>query len=335
MGCYESKNDDNTNKKLSNKLPFDTIETNRVVFTDIDFDEEVTDKLDSLESRFSKYTHKASSSTKKKKTDIYDVFDSRKIPTYIILTRKKLSIEVIESKSLDLSLKLTINPGGLEGSLRKAIDGSTFFGSKSKRQLSVNDINDFNFPDSEKLDIRHFEIKYNTQVDEYHIKCLSSSGLFLKIPKGEKVQLKKGMIINFINYYILVGINNEGSTTFQSDKEQNSTITLQIMSSDNILNEKVIFSSEKNKKYSIGRKNNKFNNDLTINNENVSRCQCSITYEYENWWLSDSDGLCETVNGTWFLPDEFYPLKENTFFRIGTSQFRCKIIKDMSKLETI
>ncbi len=50
------------------------------------------------------------------------------IPQSEINKGKKLFLKVIESENVLVGLILTINPGGLEGSNRKARDGVVFFG---------------------------------------------------------------------------------------------------------------------------------------------------------------------------------------------------------------
>ena len=51
-----------------------------------------------------------------------------KIPSTIIQTKKQLQLTIIESKHLQEGKILSINPGGLIGSERDALDGITFFG---------------------------------------------------------------------------------------------------------------------------------------------------------------------------------------------------------------
>ena len=53
---------------------------------------------------------------------------SMKIPLTIIQTKKQLQLTIIESKHLQEGKILSINPGGLIGSERDALDGITYFG---------------------------------------------------------------------------------------------------------------------------------------------------------------------------------------------------------------
>lgn len=58
-------------------------------------------------------------------------------------------------------------------------------------------MNDFNFPEEDVIGKRHFEIKYDMQRDNYKIKNLFGSGLFVKITK-KFVKLSK--YITLTNY---------------------------------------------------------------------------------------------------------------------------------------
>ena len=51
-----------------------------------------------------------------------------KIPSTIIQTKKQLQLTIIESKHLQEGKILSINPGGIIGSERDALDGITYFG---------------------------------------------------------------------------------------------------------------------------------------------------------------------------------------------------------------
>jgi hypothetical protein len=51
-----------------------------------------------------------------------------KIPLSIIQTKKQLQLLIFESKFLQEGKILLINPGGIIGSERDALDGITYFG---------------------------------------------------------------------------------------------------------------------------------------------------------------------------------------------------------------
>lgn len=58
--------------------------------------------------------------------------------------------------------------------------------------------------------------------------------------------------------------------------------------------------------------------------EDVSRKQCILIFEENNWYINDGDGENKSSNGTWFYPEKFFNIYENMVFRIGTTSFLCK-----------
>lgn len=119
-----------------------------------------------------------------------------------ILGARLLKLTIKESKFNNIGQVLEINNQGLTGSIRKANDGSVFFGQSNPDQL-----NDFILQSEEGINLRHFEIKYEPIKNEYIIKNISGSGVFIKIDKP--MILKSGMIISFGTNHILVKITNE------------------------------------------------------------------------------------------------------------------------------
>jgi hypothetical protein len=51
-----------------------------------------------------------------------------------------------------------------------------------------------------------------------------------------------------------------------------------------------------------------------------------IFYENNNWYIVDSDGMNESLNGTWFLADEYMDIYEDMTFRAGTTSFRANFL---------
>ena len=76
----------------------------------------------------------------------------------------------------------------------------------------------------------------------------------------------------------------------------------------------------------IGRlKNNE--TDFSFADEDVSRKQCILTFEDNNWYISDGDGENESSNGTWFYPEKYFTIKDGMIIRMGTTSFECKFIQ--------
>ena len=67
-------------------------------------------------------------------------------------------------------------------------------------------------------------------------------------------------------------------------------------------------------------KNNEI--DFTFDDEDVSRKQCVISFEENNWYLVDGDGIKNSSNGTWFFPEKYYNINDGLIFRIGTTIFQ-------------
>lgn len=234
---------------------------------------------------------------------------------------KILTLTVIESRYIPINEELIITKDGLINSARKEYDGCTFFGNNSETD---NIKNDYNFPDQEKVGPKVFIIKYNQQRNDYFIKDLKGSGLFIKINNNTPFKLRHNTVCSFVNTHILVQFPNQSnqSTTFHSEKES-FEIKLNIVT-DSSRNETYVYT--KNDKITIGRKREKQICNIEIENSTVSRLQCTIYQKDNNWYIVDSDGGTNgTVNGTWVLAEEYYQIVNETTLRSGTTIFKCKI----------
>ena len=125
---------------------------------------------------------------------------------------KYLKLTIQESKFNQVNHILKINNFGLEGSTRPNKDGSVYFGQKGEFN------NDFILQQEEGLNSRHFEIKYENTLNDYFIKNIKESGVFIKI--NEPIALRHGMVISFGSNHVLVNISEEND---QRDNE--STIS--------------------------------------------------------------------------------------------------------------
>ena len=86
---------------------------------------------------------------------------------------------------------------------------------------------------------------------------------------------------------------------------------------------KISFDSKKKQIIRIGRLKNE-ETDFVFEDDDVSRKQCMIIFEENNWYLVDGNGIDPSSNGTWFYPEKFFNIYENMVFRIGTTSFLCK-----------
>ena len=89
---------------------------------------------------------------------------------------------------------------------------------------------------------------------------------------------------------------------------------------------KVTFDSKNKKIVRIGRLKND-ETDFSFADEDVSRKQCLLTFEDNNWYISDGDGENESSNGTWFYPEKYFTIKDGMIIRMGTTSFECKFIQ--------
>lgn len=62
--------------------------------------------------------------------------------------------------------------------------------------------------------------------------------------------------------------------------------------------------------------------------ESTSRLQCTITYirDIGKWRIVDSDGSTKkSLNGTWFLADEYIKIETGMLIRVGTTTFEAEL----------
>ena len=90
---------------------------------------------------------------------------------------------------------------------------------------------------------------------------------------------------------------------------------------------KITFDSRKNQIIRIGRIKNE-ETDFVFEDEDVSRKQCMIIFEENNWYIVDGNGKNPSSNGTWFFPEKYFNILEGLMVRMGTTLFECKYIQD-------
>ena len=87
------------------------------------------------------------------------------------------------------------------------------------------------------------------------------------------------------------------------------------------------FDSRKKQQIRIGRIKNE-ETDFAFEDDDVSRKQCMIIYEDNNWYIVDGDGEKPSSNGTWFYPEKYYNINDGLIIRIGTTLFECQNIEE-------
>ena len=89
---------------------------------------------------------------------------------------------------------------------------------------------------------------------------------------------------------------------------------------------KITFDSRKKREIKIGRIKNE-ETDFAFEDNDVSRKQCMIIYEDNNWYIVDGDGINPSSNGTWFYPEKYFNIIDGLIIRIGTTLFECKYLE--------
>ena len=90
---------------------------------------------------------------------------------------------------------------------------------------------------------------------------------------------------------------------------------------------KITFDSRKKQKIRIGRIKNE-ETDFVFEDVDVSRKQCMIIFEDNNWYIVDGDGEKPSSNGTWIYPEKYFNITDGLIVRIGTTVFECNIFED-------
>ena len=117
----------------------------------------------------------------------------------------------------------------------------------------------------------------------------------------------------------------------KSEEVENRNIVV-----SSLLTLEVLFGEDERRKKSFDSKNKKIvkigrltNNetDFSFSDEDVSRRQCVLTFEDNNWYINDGDGINESSNGTWFYPEKYFTITEGMIIRMGTTSFECKFIE--------
>ena len=91
---------------------------------------------------------------------------------------------------------------------------------------------------------------------------------------------------------------------------------------------KITFDSRKDQVIRIGRIKNE-ETDIVFEDDDVSRKQCMIVFEENNWYIVDGNGINPSSNGTWFYPEKFFEITDGLIVRMGTTLFECKYIQDI------
>ena len=90
---------------------------------------------------------------------------------------------------------------------------------------------------------------------------------------------------------------------------------------------KITFDSRKNQIIRIGRIRNE-ETDFMLEEDDVSRKQCMIVFEENNWFIVDGNGINPSSNGTLFYPEKYFNITDGLIVRMGTTLFECQYLQD-------
>ncbi len=137
--------------------------------------------------------------------------------------------------------------------------------------------------------------------------------------------LENGDLFSFSNFLIEVKIDIISEEVNERNIVTSTLLTLQVLFGENE-QRKISFDSRVNKLIRIGRLQNN-ETDVVFVDEDVSRKQCILIYEDNNWYINDGDGENPSSNGTWFYPEKYFNISDNLVIRMGTTSFLCKFEK--------
>ena len=136
--------------------------------------------------------------------------------------------------------------------------------------------------------------------------------------------MENGDLFSFSNFLIQVKIDIKSEDIDDRNLVTSTLLTLEVLFGENE-KRKISFDSNDKKIIRIGRLKND-ETDFIFPDEDVSRKQCVLTYDDNNWYINDGDGENPSSNGTWFFPEKYFTITEGMIIRMGTTSFECRFI---------
>ena len=137
--------------------------------------------------------------------------------------------------------------------------------------------------------------------------------------------MENGDLFSFSNFLIQVKIEIKSEEINDRNIVTSTLLTLEVLFGENE-RRKISFDSKDKKIIRIGRLKNS-ETDFSFSDEDVSRKQCILTYDDNNWYINDGDGGNQSSNGTWFYPEKYFTITDGLIIRMGSTSFECKIIQ--------
>ena len=139
--------------------------------------------------------------------------------------------------------------------------------------------------------------------------------------------LKNDDLISFSYFMLLIKIDIKSEETDDSNTVIASLLSIEVIFGEE-QRRKITFDSRKKQKIRIGRIKNE-ETDFAFEDDDVSRKQCMIIFEDNNWFIVDGDGEKPSSNGTWFYPEKYFNISDGLIIRMGTTIFECKVFEDL------
>jgi len=245
-----------------------------------------------------------SENSKKKKIQIPKI----KITNEEIINGPICSIEEIYSSSILKKDKLIINPGGLIGGREKK-DGISYFVLPNSSFQFKDYILNLN---SKNNDYYLFMIYYDVENKKYFIDFNEdfSRKISIHLFGQMNIPIKQKEIISFGDLIIelVPNLNNN---------------SIQLI---NLKEDKILEYEKEEKIITIGKGNNC---KICLENKmNISQIQCTLIFDFkENLWvLSDGFEDQNSINGTWMVASNTYPLYNNLEIDVFSNFLKINIV---------
>ena len=138
--------------------------------------------------------------------------------------------------------------------------------------------------------------------------------------------MKNDDLFSFSYFMLQIKIEIKSEEINNSNTVIASLLTLQVLFGEK-QRRKITFDSRLKQIVRIGRIKNE-ETDFAFEDEDVSRKQCMIIYEDNNWFIVDGDGVRGSSNGTWFYPEKYFNIYDGLILRIGSTSFQCEYLLD-------
>jgi hypothetical protein len=161
----------------------------------------------------------------------------------------------------------------------------------------------------------YFKIKYDFLSHKYYLKDMGESfGTYIKI---DNTNIKEKAVINIGNTYLAFSYNIYLNN--QNKNKSKKYLFLKIINENNQY-EPIILEEDKSS-YLIGRAKNC---DIQINDNFLSKINCTLYFENEMWKLRDGEKYGNnSSNGTWLYTSEDNEIYDKMIFKSNKYNFYC------------